>query len=256
MRVALAALLLAVWTPARADKVDDLAQKLRSDPDYKVRLSAALNLGKLADGRAVGALIDGVADADKSVRAVSAAALGRVIDASVAPGDRDRAVAALDAAARGDPDPLVRAQAQKSLDSLTLRVYVEIGPMADTTRRGAGALPVMRRELAASIGRRGPGFQTRWPSGRSPSDAELKKVGARAFFIDASIVQLDASSGHVACTVSMILATYPQKSMFGFLRGSGEVDAGGPDAVSQCLVAVLDDLVGSKIVPTIQARVP
>ena len=29
---------------ARADKVDDLIRQLRSDPDYKVRLSAALHL--------------------------------------------------------------------------------------------------------------------------------------------------------------------------------------------------------------------
>src|SRR5262244_2800542 len=119
MRVALTALLLAVWTPAWADKVDDLAQKLRSDPDYKVRLSAALNLGKLADVRAVGALIDGVGDADKSVRAVSAAALGRVVDGGVAPADRERAVAALDNAAHNDPDPGVRSQAQKSWESLS-----------------------------------------------------------------------------------------------------------------------------------------
>ena len=54
----------------------------------------------------------------------------------------------------------------------------------------------------------------------------------------------------------MILATYPGKSMFGFLKGQGEIDYGGPQGMNDCVIAVLDDLVGSKIVPTIQARVP
>src|SRR5262249_31704632 len=159
------ALLLIAWAaPASADKVDDLALKLRSDPDYKVRLSAALNLGKLGDRRAIGALIDGVGDADKTVRAVSAAALGKIVHARVRADQRERARGALEAAARGAPDPLVRQQAQKSLDSLSSRVYVEIGPMADTTKRGAGVIPIMRRELLASLNRRAPSYQTSWPS--------------------------------------------------------------------------------------------
>ncbi len=223
-----------------------------------MRLSAALNLGKLGDRRGVGALVDGVADADRTVRAVSAAALGRLVDGRVPPEDREQARAALEAAAGGDPDPFVRSQAQKSLDSLRNLhgVYVEIGPMTDNTRHGGDVVPNMRREVMASLGRRAPGFQTRWPSGRSPSDAELKKNGTTAFFVDASITQLETNGRHVACGVSMILATYPGKNMFGFLKGQGEIDYGGSQGMNDCVIAVLDDLVGSKIVPTIQARVP
>jgi hypothetical protein len=256
MRIVVALLVLVATSTARADRIDDLARQLRSDADYKVRLSAALNLGKLGDPRAVPALTDGLADADRSVRAVSAGALGRLIDANVPAADRDRALAGLEATATRDADSMVRGQAQKSLDSLTLRVYVELGPMADTTKRGGGVLAIMRQEIAASLTRRAPTYRTRWPSGRSPSDAELRSHGTTGFFIDASITQLDQTGPHVACAVSMILATYPGKSMFGFLKGNAEIDAGGPQAMSDCVVAVLDDLVGSKIVPTIQARVP
>ena len=48
--------------PARADKVDDLARTLASDPSYKVRVQAALVLGKLGDKRAVAHLIKALKD--------------------------------------------------------------------------------------------------------------------------------------------------------------------------------------------------
>ena len=66
---------------ARADKVDDLMRQLKGDADYKVRLSAALNLGKIGDKRAIGPLTDALDDKDKTVRGVAAAALGKMVDA-------------------------------------------------------------------------------------------------------------------------------------------------------------------------------
>src|SRR5687767_7317262 len=134
---------VAWWSAALADKVDELSQKLRGDPDYKVRLSAALNLGKLGDPRAVAALIDGVGDRDRTVRGVCAAALGKPVGASVPEDLHARAISALDRAASGDADATVRSEAGRSLGAIralqTQRpsppagrgVYVEIGPMAD-----------------------------------------------------------------------------------------------------------------------------
>src|SRR5512143_2785952 len=86
--------LMFVGPAARGDKVDDLMGQLRGDTDYKVRLSAAIALGKLGDKRAIGALADGLGDPDKSVRLVAAGALGKLVDASVGADDRARAVAA------------------------------------------------------------------------------------------------------------------------------------------------------------------
>ena len=66
----------------------------------------------------------------------------------------------------------------------------------------------------------------------------------------------------VTCQVSLLLATYPQKSMFAFLKGGAEVEAGSTsdgalaEATADCVGAVLDDLVGSKLVPTIRSRAP
>jgi HEAT repeats len=266
---AAAALALVAWaTVARADRVDDLAQRLRTDADYKVRLSAALALGKLGDRRAVPALIDGLGDPDKSVRLVAAGALGKLVDAAVAPADRARAVSALTQLAERDPEDSVRVQAQRSIDALRAlptpggrSVYIEVGNMADKTTRGAAILPVMRQTVATSLQRRAPSYLIHAPGARNMTD-DLRRAGPSAFFVDASLTKLDSSGSHVACAVSMILATYPQKSMFGFANGSADVDAGSTSeralsgALGDCVTAVLDDLVETKIVPTIQARSP
>src|SRR5207302_2123704 len=58
--------------PARADKIDDLTRALMQDPSYKVRVQAALVLGKLNDRRAVPALMQALKDENESVRGVAA----------------------------------------------------------------------------------------------------------------------------------------------------------------------------------------
>jgi HEAT repeat protein len=63
-----------IAAPARADKVDDLARTLASDPSYKVRVQAALVLGKLGNKRAVPHLIKALKDSHATVRTVSCGA--------------------------------------------------------------------------------------------------------------------------------------------------------------------------------------
>ena len=72
----LLALLLIVPAPASADKIDDLTRALMQDPSYKVRVQAALVLGKLDDKRAVPALIQALHDENETVRGVAATSLG------------------------------------------------------------------------------------------------------------------------------------------------------------------------------------
>src|SRR5436305_1526242 len=103
-----AALAIVTWVGvARADKVDDLMARLRGDADYKVRLTAALSLGKLGDRRAIPALVDGLADPDKSVRLVAAGALGKLVDAGAPSDQRAQVMAALESAVRDDPEDSV-----------------------------------------------------------------------------------------------------------------------------------------------------
>jgi hypothetical protein len=264
-----------LWCQAAlADRVDDLAQKLRSDPDYKVRLSAALNLGKLGDARAVDAFIDALRDSDKTVRGVAASALGKLVGAGTSVDAQGRAIAALERAAN-DADNIVRSEAGRSLSAIkALRgtasvpqgkgVYVEVGPMADNTRKSPALPGVMRQQVVDGLGKHAPQYLLRWPTGRAPTDSDLRSKGAKAFYVDGSLVALtvNKSPPGVVCSVSLLLATYPGKSIFGFMKGGAEVTAGSStdraltEATSDCLGAVLDDLVATKLVPTIQSRAP
>jgi hypothetical protein len=87
LRSALVGIVFLVAGAARAhgDKVGDLSHALTSDPDFKVRLTAAVVLGKLRDPRSEPALIQGLADSNETVRGMSAAALGNIGDAAAIP---------------------------------------------------------------------------------------------------------------------------------------------------------------------------
>jgi len=268
---------------ASADQVDDLARQLRSADDYKVRLSAALNLGRVgnkddsARRRAVPALIDALRDRDKTVRGVAASSLGKLA-ASLDSGLRSRAVAELDRVRKNDSNSFVRAQADKAYASVASssggvvasgrrKVYIEVGPMTDGTRRASPqVVGVMRSTVETTINRKAPSYATRWPSGRSPSKSDLSTAGTKAaFYVDGTLTTLETkrsgSIAEVSCNVSMVIASFPEKSMFGFLKGGAAVQTGASDraideAKADCVGAVMEDLVARQVVPTIQGRVP
>ena len=270
---------------ALADKVDDLAKRLR-DPDNKVRLSAALNLGKLGDKRAIPPLLGALKDSDKTVRGVAAAALGRLIDGSVDAKTRKTAIDALEQSARNDADAFVRSQAQKAFESVkSLRdlpagpgpggtgvadlggktVYVEMGPFSDASGGAGGAsmLPIMRRTAEKQLGRE---FATKWPGGKSPSKGDLTKARVQGFYVDGTVNKIEikksGKNATVKCYVSMLVATWPEKSTFAFANNKkAEVDSGSSDreiaeAASFCVEAQVEAMMKNDLVPAIKAKAP
>src|SRR5262245_24967154 len=96
-------------TPA---KVQELCRELLDDStNYKVRVQAALVLGRLGDTAAVPALTKALADSNKTVRAIAAQALGQIGDAGAAE--------ALRTLLAREGDTFVRTQAEKALASLS-----------------------------------------------------------------------------------------------------------------------------------------
>ena len=101
-------LLIASWAvPARADRVDDLCRTLTSDPSWRVRLQAAVVLGKLRDPRSVPSLLRALHDDNETVRGLSAQVLGEIGAPSV--------VMELDRARRSDSSAFVRNRAAEAL---------------------------------------------------------------------------------------------------------------------------------------------
>src|SRR5690349_20259390 len=110
----IAALLVVIGRarPAWADNVDELVRQLENDDSDKVRLSAALNLTKLGDPRAILALAKAIGnDSDKSVRSAAAVGLGKLVTDKTKSSIKNLAVAALRRAAESDASDFVRGQA-------------------------------------------------------------------------------------------------------------------------------------------------
>jgi HEAT repeats len=278
-RFAVLACVFAVFMTAsrRADagKVDELVTQLASAPDYKVRLSAALTLAKLGDDAAIPAFVGALSDVNKTVRGVAAASLGKIIDSTTRPAVRKRAIVALETAAKRDSNAFVRKQAQKALDALgalretgaapvsTGGIYINVGSMEAETDDSARMRKLMRRTTLEVLSKRAPRMMTAWPGAGEPSRRQLRAKNVNAFYVDGTLNKLDVrsqgASTLVSCKVSMLLATYPERSMFGFLSGGAKVQAGSSPreiqyAKDDCVSAVVDSLIASKVIPAIRTR--
>ncbi len=266
-------ILLALPRVARADEVDTLIAQLRGSRDYKVRLSAALSLTRIEDSRAIAPLLAALGDSNKTVRGVAAASLGKLVTSKTTPRLRKQVLIALRRVAKGDRDSFVRRRAKTSYRIIAKArapsaapssggIYVNVGPMAAKSDGSGKMAPLMRKVVVQTIAKRASSIRTEWPSG-TPSGAQLAASGATAFHVDGTLIELSeataGSSTIVSCKVSMLIATYPEKSMFGFLNGGGKVEAGtnAKDvqyAREDCVTAVVEDLIAKKVIPTLQTR--
>jgi hypothetical protein len=253
--------------PAHADTISDLINQAKKG-DEKIRLSAVLGLQKQTDQRVVQPLIDALKDSDRNVRAAAAIGLGKVVTAATKPAVQKAAIAALDAAAKADKSDIVRTRAKDASKVIAAlasggstsragslpagSVYVDIGPMTATDAKLKEA---MRSTTQVSLGKSAKSWATAWPGGKTPTTAQLK--GITAFHVDGTVVDVKVSGDVVSCKISMLIATYPDKSMFGFLKGGASVQGGTTDRdKADCVSAVVEDMVMKKIVPAIQAKVP
>jgi hypothetical protein len=274
---ALAAVLLHA-EPARADNVDDLIGQLDSSSD-KVRLSAALNLAKLGDPRAIEPLIRRLkSDGEKNVRGAAAKGLGTLVNDSVKGKLRESAVKALQDAMANDASEFVKAQADRALDTINAGgqgtspppkagggVYVNIGPMSSKTGSpddDAKLRAMMGKVATKTMSKVASNMPTTWPGG-VPSAAALAQKNVQGFFIDGTLNELkidkSGSSATISCKVNMLLADFPNKSIFGFLNGGAKVQASSSAsdialAREDCVSAVVEDLIAKKIVPTIKSK--
>jgi hypothetical protein len=280
-----AALLLVIGSAiapsvAHADAVDELVKQLEHRSD-KVRLSAALNLTKLGNAKAILPLAKAVGnDRDKDVRAAAAVGLGKLVTASTSKSIRNLALTALRKAASSDESDFVKQQAAKALVALGDggdqtsppprggggSIYVNIGPMSSKTGNTSSD-PKLRALMVKiankTMGKAASTMATTWGNGGVPTKSQLAQKGFQGFYIDGTLntlsVKTSGSSSLVECKISMLLASFPDKSVFGFLSGGAKVQASSSPsdialASEDCVAAVVEDLIAKKIVPTINTK--
>src|SRR4029078_8448656 len=115
-----------------------------------------------------------------------------------------------------------------------------------------------------TLGKVASSMQTTWPGG-VPNKSTLTSKGVSGFYVDGTLNALDIKTSGggatISCKVSMLLADFPDKSVFGFLNGGASVTASASQseqdlAREDCVTAVIENLITSKIVPTIKSKVP
>jgi hypothetical protein len=207
-------------------KVEDLCRAVVEDPNYKVRVQAALVLGKLGDPSAVPALIKALADQNSTVRGIAASALGQLGDASAGDPLRDLV--------KRESEGFVRSQATKALAALSsggagkrAKIYLSFGPFSggvksagpdatkiiqDTLARELGKLPAVTLTLAAA------------------DQHNFAKTGLQGFFIDGNITRLDetaaAGGSETSCDVKVMVARWPTKSIISWTNAGASVQSG------------------------------
>jgi hypothetical protein len=213
-------------------KVEDLCKALLEDSNYKVRVQAAIVLGKLRDPSAVESLIKALEDPNKTVRGIAAQALGQIGDAAAAE--------PLRALSRRDDDPFVKGQADKALATLQpsggtvavvvakkAKIYLSFGPFTGTSKTiNADAAKIVRDVLQRELGK----LQL-VTTNISPGDQKnFAKSGMLGFYIDGNVTRLDdATSGggsETSCDVKVLVARWPSKSIISWTNAGASVQSG------------------------------
>lgn len=272
--LALALGTVALPAVARADNVDVLIKDVKSGSDYKVRLSAVLGLAKLGDKRGIPALIGALSDSDKTVRGAAAVAVGKLITAATPATTRGQAKTALEALLKRESTDSVKSVAKKTLDQLaaldaasvavtTGGIYVSVDKMASKAEPIEDLRELMRKSATSVLSKKAKDFMQAWPGGKAPTRKDLTAKAVSGFYVDGTVNELTVkqkgASATISCKISMLIATYPEKSIFAVLTGTASV-AGSSDerdialAKQDCVAAVVEDLVASKVVPTIRQK--
>jgi HEAT repeat protein len=226
---------------ARGDNVDDLGRALTTDPSFRVKVQAAVLLGKLKNPRARGPLLAALRDENEAVRAVAASALGQLGDRAALPALR---------AAQEDPSPEVRGAAGKAvalLQKLPARpaagaptvpggkVFVALSPMA-TGKGGPDNARRVHDHVAAALGEL---------AGVTLAPGEATRA---RFYLDGNITNLATTapdgSGHVRtdCDLRVVMATYPERAIKMMATVGGSVDGtSDPKDIASARIFCLDD---------------
>lgn len=215
MRIAVTALVVCLSVLCFADSMDKLSHALLRDRSFRVRIQAAIIIGKLKDPRGVQPLIKALSDKEAAVRAVAASSLGKL---------RDPVALEALAGLMNDPSTLVRSAVGKALGTIEgspdedptiveppqpmngpRRFGIEISPVA-ANKGGPDMAKHVQTELEAQLGKLSE--ITLSPEPEMPR-----------YFVDLSITKINSGPAEtkgnvkVDCELSVIIATNPGHAM-------------------------------------------
>lgn len=219
------------------DSIDERLAQLERSGDYKVRLSAAVQLAKSDDPRAAEAMVRVLeSESSKTMRRLAALSLGSMVNGDTPSKVRKQVEQALTHAAENDRDRKVRRHAQRSLETLaevasrpvvdkpaqTTRppvapaplkpgqrgVFLHVSAPRDASRRAPKELaPQLHDAVRAMLRRKMPEYRLDWPSQSPPTADELKQARMHAYRVQPSVTEFRinarGSQAEVQCTVAL-----------------------------------------------------
>lgn len=206
-------------------RVQDLCKAVVDDPNYKIRVQAALVLGKVRDPSAVPSLIRALSDSNATVRGIAAGALGEIGD--------PLAVDALRGLASRESNSFVKSQAGKALALLNgaagkrAKIYLAFGPFTGGVKTaGPEAAKIISDALARELGRMPSVTLT-----LNPADQHnFAKTGMLGFYIDGNITRLEdvvtGGASETNCDVKVMVARWPQKSIISWTNAGASLQSG------------------------------
>jgi HEAT repeats len=236
-------------------EVSELAKRLRTSDDFRVRTQAALALGATADGRAVPALCDGLKDPNAAVRSASAAALGRTGPQGVACLQNQSAIeqiknvqVAIEGALR------LLAPAKPAINENT-KFYIAISEVTNGTTRATPDLQnVVRKSLEKYFSKLNgvvvaPATET--PEQAKALLAKHPKVKPLCVWPKVTVVY---ERGDLKLKVDLSLLTYPGKAFRGSVSRSLTMpEVGSPDVQAE---DELIDMASGALVPDVERQAP
>jgi len=210
--------------------VDHLVQNLAGGSDFRIRTQAALALGASKSRRAVDPLCNGLADANATVRAASAAALGRL---------RMGGSECLSKRLASEPSETVKSAIQKALDPVfttDTKFYVAIGKVTDKTGRSGDEVDSMVRGAMSGAVTTLP-VLTIAPAGEVVADAKRRLAphgNVKAYFLSPRLGPPDYSGGNLTIRIEIAMFSYPDKALIGsFSKKLTEQGVSAPDRDSE-----------------------
>ena len=209
----------AAGDPGIAGLVDQLSRS----QDFRLRVQAALQLGKSKDTRVTAPLIKALDDKDVSVRAAAAAALKTLGDPEALPALREN---------RLDRSPVVRQQIQQSIIALEtrmkeVRVLVQVGSMKNRTRDTEASAVVVLEHASRKTLQSIPAVNVVGDAAKTVEVAKRRKLPF--VMMTGSIRKLDAeasgSSVYYTAKVEYILHRMPEQAIAGKVSGSASAKA-------------------------------
>lgn len=252
LRAGLAALAVALAAQgAAAESVSDLVQRLASGTDFRVRVQAALELGKRPGEASRRALERALDDGNAAVRAAAAAGLKVLKDPAGIPALSRH---------QNDASPAVRAQIQSSIESLRKsdaeatakpQVMIQLGKF----RARAGASGAMLEDASRTSRQKFsalPGVAVV----DAGSGAPAARPGVPTVMLTAQVKQLEqsreGSNVTYLASVEFVLHKMPGQTIRGMLSGSARASGSASEMTD---AAALEDLRRTAIEAAIESAV-